>query len=117
MASRLKLQQKLIEFLGSDNVYFEPTESIQLKFPCIIYKFAGTHREYADNQLYRMLFKYSVAIVAEDAGCDELGIDVNEPIPGSSIVERFLTTFPNSSCDREFSTKDGLYHIYFELYY
>ena len=37
MASRLNLQDKLEEVLGSKQVYFQPPESLKLKYPCIVY--------------------------------------------------------------------------------
>ena len=53
MNSRLKLHNILVEILGSGNVYFQPPESITLKYPCIIYGRVGIDAVHADNKLYK----------------------------------------------------------------
>lgn len=116
MASRLELQRRLVEFLGSDNVYFEPTESFQLNFPCIVYKGAGGYRKDADNTLYRYIPKYSITFIGEESGFDELGTDDSSPVPNSSLIERFLKAFPYADYDRSFVV-DNLYHDVFTLYF
>ena len=52
MKTRVDLQQKLEDFLGSRNVYFQPPENIRLKFPCIIYSYIVPKTEYANNLIY-----------------------------------------------------------------
>ena len=37
MASRIKLQAKLEELLGSRNVYYQPPETLKIEYPAIIY--------------------------------------------------------------------------------
>ena len=37
MASRLELQTKFENILGSRNVYFQPPASVQMRYPAIVY--------------------------------------------------------------------------------
>ena len=52
MGSRLELQAKLEEALGSKNVYYQPPESLKLTYPAIIYSMSGMSRKHADDQEY-----------------------------------------------------------------
>ena len=116
MASRLDLQQELIAFLGSDKVYFEPTEDILLSYPCIVYSHSDVFVGRADNSIYMYRHKYEVTYISEDPNGDEVGFDEGEPVEDSSVIQQFLLTFPKSRFVRNF-TADGLYHSVFELFY
>ena len=37
MSSRLELQTKLEELLGSRNVYYQPPETVKMEYPAIVY--------------------------------------------------------------------------------
>lgn len=84
-----------------DNVYFQPPESMELTFPCIIYKRRTGDTIYADNRPYRFEYCYTVTV-----------IDSN---PDSTIPDQ-LAMFPMCKMDRVFSS-DNLYHTTFILYY
>ncbi len=47
--TRAELQSALKDILGSGNVYYEPPETVKLKYPCIIYNLARMHNRSADN--------------------------------------------------------------------
>jgi len=49
MAQRLEFHQKLVEALGSRNVYFQPPESVQLTYPCIVYERSRADSKFGDN--------------------------------------------------------------------
>lgn len=116
MVSRLDLQRELIEFLGSDKVYFEPTESIQLSYPCIVYHLNSVYKKNADNQLYIYRPIYQIKYISPDPNSDEVGLDDEEPILESSVIERFLMAFPRANLVQNY-VSDGLYHSVFELMY
>lgn len=63
MAQRLQLHSILKGLLGSDNVYFQPPPSIQLKYPCILYKKDTIDTDFADNYPYRHLTRYLVTVI------------------------------------------------------
>ena len=52
MASRLELQTKLEELLGSRNVYYQPPESIVMEYPAIIYNKIKPDTKHANDKVY-----------------------------------------------------------------
>lgn len=102
MASRLKLQEELEDILGSRNVYFQPPESIKLRYPCIIYKRENADIKYAEDKTYNYTYCYSVTV-----------IDKN---PDGRLPDKIIMHFPMISYNRHF-TYDNLNHDVFTLYY
>lgn len=74
MRSRLILHEELVNILGSRYVYFQPPESIKLKYPCIIYERYDISNTFADDDVYLDPRQYRVTIV--------------DPDPDSGIVDR-----------------------------
>lgn len=102
MASRLDLQSKLIELLGSDHVYFQPPASIRLTYPCVIYNLTNIESTKADNISYRL-----------DNGYEVTYIDKN---PDNDFKTQMLKVFPMCRFNR-FFVNDNLNHYVFTLYY
>lgn len=102
MGSRLELQNKLEDILGSRNVYFQPPESIKLKFPCIVYHMNKKNIKHADNLSYKKDKSYTVTIIDSD--------------PDSEIGDILESNFEYCSQDRQF-TSDNLNHFVYTLYY
>lgn len=102
MASRLKLHEELCEILGSNNCYFQPPESLKLKFPCIVYHKYRIQSRQADNKNYSGMWQYTVTFINKD--------------PDTDIPDKILEHFTNCRMDRRF-TSDNLYHDVFTLYY
>ena len=84
-----------------DNVYFQPPESVRLKYPCIIYKRRTGDTIYADNLPYRFEQCYNVTVV--DANPD-------------SEIPLEIAKLPMCKMDRCY-TADNLNHSTFILYY
>lgn len=101
MEKRLKLQQLLEEIIGSRNVYFQPPESVKLRYPCIIYSLNYMKHQYADNRPYQVHNRYSVCV-----------IDKNP----DGTIPRKIAALPLCSFDRSYIA-DNLYHTVFNLYY
>lgn len=101
MRSRLELQKLLEDILGSRNVYFQPPESIKIKYPCIIYERSDDSIEYADDIKYRKCRVYSLTV-----------IDKN---PDSEIPDR-LEDLDYCSFNRSFKS-DNLNHTIYRLYF
>lgn len=95
------LQTKLEEILGSENVYFQPPESIKMKYPCIIYQLQSYDLRYADNIVYKKKRRWRLTVVDKD--------------PQSEIVDK-IVDLPYCYFDR-FFTKDGLNHWSLSLYF
>lgn len=102
MARRLQLHEKLCEILGSRNVYFQPPESVKLKYDCIIYKIENRNDLRADDGRYRGLVAYELMYISRD--------------PDSEIPEELMNSFNYISSSRSY-TVDNLHHELFTLYY
>ena len=102
MASRLKLHEELCEVLGTKNCYFQPPESLKLKYPCIVYSMYRINTKFADNKVYNKVSQYTVTFIHKD--------------PDDTISDDILDRFSNCRMDRRF-TSDNLYHDVFTLYY
>lgn len=101
MASRLKLHEELVEVLGSRCVYFQPPESIKLKYPAIIYERHDIPNRFANDEVYLQTIKYKVTVVDRD--------------PDSEIVSR-MSKFKTAKFDKHYVV-DGLNHDVFTIYY
>lgn len=98
--TRIELQEKLEEILGTENVYFQPPETIKMKYPCIVYERSGGDSDYADDNPYSYRFRYTVTVI--DRNPDSL-------IPGK------VALLPMCNIDRHF-TSNNLNHDVFTLY-
>ena len=101
MGSRLDLQTKLEELLGSRNVYFQPPESVKLNYPAIVYSRSDIENTFANNGVYRQSLVYQVTL-----------IDKN---PDSDLVAK-VSRLPMCRFDRHFKA-DNLNHDVFTLYF
>ena len=99
---RQKLQKELEELLGSKNVYFQPTISTKLKYPCVIYQQSRPYTYRADNKLYLYTDCYDLTVISKD--------------PLFDLPERILRHFQMCSQDR-FFVSDNLNHWALTLYY
>lgn len=102
MDKRLSLHAKLIELLGSNNVYFQPPETLKMKYPCIRYSKTRPLVEHADNLGYFKKDHYELIVIDTD--------------PDTEIPDRIIESIPFSSIDRYYSA-DNLTHCSLELYY
>lgn len=99
--SRIELQTLLEEILGSRNVYYQPPESIKLKYPAIIYYLNDIDVERADNGSYIKNKRYMITHINKD--------------PDNEITDR-LAELPMCSFDRRYAV-DNLTHDVFTLYF
>lgn len=102
MASRLELQSELEELLGSDNVYFQPPESLQMRYPCIRYSLSSGVINFAGNKPYKFYRQYSLTYIYRN--------------PDSGLTDEIAKHFPMLHFDRHY-VSDGLNHDVFTLYY
>lgn len=101
MASRLNLQSKLEELLGSRNVYYQPPESVKMQYTAIRYKKKKIESRYANNAAYSLLHCYELIVIANR--------------PDDPVIEKILA-LPYCSYERNY-TSNGLEHDVFTLYY
>lgn len=102
MGSRLKLQAELEELLGSANVYFQPPESVRIKYPAIIYHKRNGSLKKADNFPYFFMNSYKVVIIDWD--------------PDKLWIEEMLHKFKYVSVESPY-TADNLNHWPFIIHY
>lgn len=98
---RLELHQIFETILGSSNVYFQPPESKEIIYPCIIYERSTGDSQYADNIAYKFRWCYSVTLISRD--------------PDTDIPDR-IAMLPLCRADRMYQA-DNLNHYAFTLYY
>ena len=101
MASRLSLHETLCELLGSRNVYYNPPESVKMKYPAIVYTRRKPDVKYANNALYKHMSSYELTLIDEDP---------------DSFSALKLQQLPYCSVDRFFKS-ENLNHITFTLYF
>ena len=81
--------------LGTGNVYFQPPESVKIKYPCIIYEHTDTDTIYANNLPYHSTKAYEVTVI--DRNPDSTIPDEIGKLPYSRFVRHF--TFENLNHD------------------
>ena len=99
MAPRLDLQALLLTIVS--NVYFQPPPTVQLKYPCIIYKRDDESTDFADNKPYTRTRRYQVTVIDRDPDSE---------IPGQ-VAELSACVY-----DR-FYTADNLNHDVYKLFF
>lgn len=72
LKTREELHEKLCSILESRNCYFSPPSNIQMKYPCIRYKFDGVRTLHADNRRYFNRPSYSLIVIDENSDSDIL---------------------------------------------
>ncbi len=101
MGTRQDLQNLFEEILGSKNVYYQPPETIKLKYPCIIYSLSDIYAQNADDMHYTMQKVYNISVISRD--------------PDNTIAESVMK-LPRTRFDRRY-VADNLYHDILTLYY
>ena len=102
MASRLKLHEELCAILESTNVYYQPPQSLMMKYPCIRYSPGRPELTYANNKFYNGMKRYEGIVIDED--------------PDSQIAEKLLNHFELISLGDPYPA-DNLNHFPFTIYY
>lgn len=98
---RLEFHAKLVELLGTNQVYFQPPPDRQMERPCIVYERDNQSVKRGDNVAYNIRQRYQVTYI--DSNPDGDPIDA-------------LAEFPLSAFSRHFVTSN-LNHDVFSIYY
>lgn len=99
-ARRYELHEKLKAIC--ENVYFQPPNKAQIKYPCIIYDEDVGRAERADNRLYLNTDSYMVTVIDKD--------------PDSVIPGKLMNEFSMIRKNRPYRA-DNLNHYPHTLYY
>lgn len=98
MRTRLELDAKLREL--APNVYYQPPESVIMKYPAIRYSRYDIDNQHADNSPYIQSPVFQVIVIDAD--------------PDSRIVDA-VSELPMCSYDRHYAS-DNLNHDVFTIY-
>lgn len=101
MRDRLGIHKKLVEMLGTKNVYYQPPESLALKYPCIVYSLDNLDISRADDMPYRAQKAYKVTLIHNDSE--------------NEIFDKILFA-ENSRFETSYKA-DNLYHFVFTIFY
>lgn len=101
MASRIELQTKLEELLGSKHVYYQTPESLKMEYPAIRYSRSDIESRHADNVKYSNFTLYQITVISKK--------------PDHEVINKLLE-LPMSSYDRHYA-QDNLNHDVINLYY
>ena len=101
MDRRLILHQKLLDLLGTTDVYFQPPESIKMGYPCIIYTIAGAQPFFANGSCYKYTTQYTVMLIDKD--------------PESGFHSKLLQ-FPLCRMNRKYVVSN-LHHYVYTIYF
>ena len=99
MASRLQLQKKLEELLGSRNVYYQPPES--MSYPAIKYSKNYIKSTKANDATYSKMTQYTLIVIDRK--------------PDNPVIDKLLQ-LPYCSYDRNYKS-DNLEHDVLTLYF
>ncbi len=98
---RLVLHELLCDVAGSRNVYFQPPESLKLKYPAIVYERSRIQNIHADDKPYIHRKTYEITVIDTD--------------PEGELSDR-IARLPRCRFDRHF-VSDNLYHDVFSIIY
>ena len=101
MRTRLNLQTKLEELLGSRNVYYQPPENLKMEYPCIRYSKSDINNIYGSNIKYINHDAYDLVIISKK--------------PDDPVIKKILE-LPYTQFDRHY-VSDNLNHDVIRLYY
>lgn len=101
MSTRVELQSKLEELLGSKHVYYQPPESLKMEYPAIVYSKKDIKSTNADNIKYSYSNCYEVIVINKK--------------PDNVVIEKILS-LPYTTFNRHYKA-DNLNHDVLTIYY
>lgn len=102
MKERIDLHNELCYIIGTSQAYYQPPESMRLRYPCFVYERNPGYTTRANNQLYHYEHNYQLTYITDDSETD--------------VPLTVLGHFQKCRYERSF-VSDNLYHHVFDLYY
>lgn len=102
MASRLELHEELCNLLGSRNVYFQPPDTVEMKYDAIRYTMSKFDVKHANNAIYNGTMGYQLITI--------------ERSPDSALFSKLLNHFSMITWERSY-VSNNLNHNVYQLYY
>lgn len=97
-----ELRNILQEVLGYVNIYFQPPDSVLMRYDCIRYRRTALQPTYANNKVYNLRDQYEIIVISRD--------------PDSELPRRIQEHFQFCRPGRQYMA-DNLYHFPFTIYY
>ena len=101
MGLREDLDALLCETIGSENVYFQPPENLQIQYPCIVYSLSDHYIRHADNSTYHRRREYDMKYITRDP--DDEKIEAIADLPYCRMSKPY--------------TAENLHHYPYTIYY
>lgn len=101
MSERLKVHEFLETIAGNKNVYYQPPETVKMKYPAIVYFTDNINKRYADDGSYLLRKMYGITVIDKD--------------PESEIADK-LMILPKCRFERHY-VSSNLHHFVFTLYF
>ena len=92
----------LEQLLDSRNVYFQPPESVKMKYPASRYSLNSIDNSHADNKIYIQNRSYTVMVLDKES---------------DSIIADEISMLPKCKMVQKPYCVDGIWHFVFTLYY
>lgn len=108
MKTRLDLHEKLLDILtelsirerdGSGHIYNQPSETVKMVYPAVVYSLSNMPIRHADNRPYKLGKQYAITAIDKD--------------PDSLLPEK-IANLPGVKFDR-FFTANNLNHWVFTI--
>lgn len=99
--TRLTLQTRLEDLLGSNHVYYQPPENLKMEYPAIRYSKSDEEDIYANNIKYLSMSVYDLVVIDKK--------------PDNPVIKKLLE-LPYSEFDRHY-VADGLNHDIIRIFY
>lgn len=77
--TRLEFNGVLKGILGTNQVYFQPPESVKMKYPAIVYELNDIQNVYADDSTYLRHKSYSVTLMDKNPDSEFIEAIANLP--------------------------------------
>lgn len=103
MRSRLDFHKELVKVLGSNQVYFQPPESVRMRYPCIVYERDNVDTDPADDMKYLKHVRYEVMYISKDPDTNDKIADILDSFRFTTYVRHFVS--------------DNINHEVFTIYY
>lgn len=101
MAKWQDLRDELKGLLGSDNVYYQPPESLKMSYPAIRFTLNDVYQIHADDVPYSRHKEYQIIVI--------------DRVPDNPAIDKILD-LPYASYERSYKA-DNLHHTVLTLYY
>lgn len=96
MASRLELQTKLEELLGSRNVYYQPPNNLTMQYDAIRYSLSNINSLFANGNRYKNMKRYDLIVISRKPDPEVVNAILELPYasPGKPYVADNLNHYP-----------------------